>query len=50
MQERAAGEVVVRQRELAVDFYVVADGAVVFWRDGREVGRLGPADAFGEMG
>lgn len=48
-QERAAGEVVIRQGEPAVEFYVVADGAAVVSRDGREVRRLGPADAFGEI-
>lgn len=48
-QERAAGEVVVRQGEPAVEFYVVADGAAVVSRDGREVRRLGPADGFGEI-
>ncbi|GAA3551608.1 hypothetical protein GCM10022197_03190 [Microlunatus spumicola] len=43
------GEVVVRQGEPAADFYVVATGAVAVSRDGHDVRRLGPGDAFGEI-
>jgi MFS family permease len=48
-QERAAGEVIVRQGDPAVEFYVVAEGAAVVSRDGRDVRQLGPAEAFGEI-
>ena len=43
------GAIVVRQGEPAADFYVLASGAVAVSRDGREVRRLGPGDAFGEI-
>lgn len=48
-QERAADEVVVRQGEPGAEFYVIADGAAVVSRDGRDVRRLGPTDCFGEI-
>lgn len=44
-----SGHVVVRQGELAREFFVVADGEVSVWRDDREVRRLGPAESFGEI-
>jgi hypothetical protein len=48
-QHRAPGETVVGQGDPADDFYVIADGAAAVMRDGREVRRLGPGDAFGEI-
>ena len=48
-QELGTGEVVVQQGEPAAEFYVIADGAAVVSRNGREVRRLGPAEAFGEI-
>jgi hypothetical protein len=48
-REVPAGEVVVRQGEHAAEFYVVATGEAEVSRNGREVRRLGPADAFGEI-
>ena len=47
--EVSAGDVVVRQGEPAAEFYVVASGEVAVARDGREVRRLGPGEAFGEI-
>jgi putative peptide zinc metalloprotease protein len=43
-----AGTEVVRQGEVAVRFYVVADGAFEVLVEGRTVGRLGLGDYFGE--
>ncbi|SDR86498.1 Major Facilitator Superfamily protein [Friedmanniella luteola] len=48
-RDLAAGEVVVEQGEPAADFYVIAEGAALVTRDGREVRQLGPAEAFGEI-
>ncbi|GAB2580342.1 MFS transporter [Microlunatus antarcticus] len=43
------GTDVVRQGEPAAEFYVLASGAAVVVRDGREVRRLGAGEAFGEI-
>ena len=48
-EEVPPGGVVVRQGEPADSFYVVAAGAATVSRDGAEVRRLGPGDAFGEI-
>lgn len=48
-EEVRPGDVVVRQGEPAASFYVVAAGAATVSRDGAEVRRLGPGDAFGEI-
>src|SRR5439155_11433946 len=45
----AAGRVVIRQGETGERFYVVHLGRVVVDRDGQELARLGPGDAFGEI-
>ncbi len=45
----AAGEVVVRQGEEGDCLYVVADGEMVVTGDDREIARLGPGEAFGEI-
>jgi MFS family permease len=47
--EAPAGEAVIRQGEPARDFYVLASGAAAVSRDGQEVRRLSPGDAFGEI-
>ncbi len=49
VRELAADAVVVRQGDAATEYFVVAEGGVAVRRDGREVRRLGPADAFGEI-
>jgi MFS family permease len=48
-EEARPGDVVVRQGEPAASFYVLAAGAAAVSRDGVEVRRLGPGDAFGEI-
>ena len=48
-QEAGPGQVVVRQGEHAAEFYVLVAGGATVTRDGQEVRRLGPADAFGEV-
>jgi MFS family permease len=48
-EEAPPGQVVVRQGDAAREYYVVADGEAAVTRDGEEVRRLGPADAFGEI-
>jgi CRP-like cAMP-binding protein len=45
----AAGEVVIRQGEVGDRFYVVRSGQVRVERDGEELARLGPGEAFGEI-
>jgi putative peptide zinc metalloprotease protein len=45
----AAGETIMRQGERGDRFYVVRSGAVRVARDGQELARLGPGDAFGEI-
>jgi predicted MFS family arabinose efflux permease len=45
----AAGEPVVRQGETGHEFFVVDDGELAVSIDGREVRRLGPGAAFGEV-
>jgi CRP/FNR family transcriptional regulator, cyclic AMP receptor protein len=45
-----AGAAVVRQEHMSgVDFFVIAEGKATVTVDGREVGRLGPGDHFGEL-
>jgi putative peptide zinc metalloprotease protein len=48
-QSLAAGEVVIRQREVGDRFYVVRSGEVQVERDGEILARLGPGEAFGEI-
>jgi CRP-like cAMP-binding protein len=45
----AAGESLVREGEPGHEFFVVDDGELAVSVGGREVRRLGPADAFGEV-
>ncbi|WP_176449925.1 MFS transporter [Geodermatophilus saharensis] len=45
----AAGTDVFRQGDPGDDFYVVASGSVAVLDDGREIRRLGPGEAFGEI-
>jgi CRP-like cAMP-binding protein len=45
----AEGETIMRQGEPADRFYVVRSGGVRIERDGTELARLGPGDAFGEI-
>ncbi|MGY1770958.1 MFS transporter [Blastococcus sp. SYSU D00813] len=45
----AAGADVFREGDPGDDFYVVESGSVAVVSDGREVRRLGPGDAFGEI-
>ncbi len=45
----AAGETIIRQGESGERFYVVRAGQVVVSRDERELARLGPGEAFGEI-
>lgn len=45
----AAGEVLIRQGELAHEFFVILDGFADVIRDGRPVAVLGPGDFFGEI-
>jgi CRP-like cAMP-binding protein len=45
-----AGQVVVKEGdERGIGFFVIADGEAVVTKEGREVGRLGPGDSFGEV-
>ena len=44
-----AGKVLIRQGELAHEFFVILDGAADVIRDGRVVTVLGPGDFFGEI-
>jgi CRP-like cAMP-binding protein len=45
-----AGTEIVRQGHMSgVDFFVIVDGEVSVTVDGKEVGRLGPGDHFGEL-
>ena len=47
--EVPAGRAVVEQGDHGDRFYVIADGAASVEIDGRQVGDLGPGDAFGEI-
>lgn len=44
-----AGEVIIRERQGAYEFFIVADGQAEVSRDGRRVAVLGPGDFFGEL-
>ena len=45
-----AGTVLVRQGELAHEFFVILDGVADVTQDGRPLTVLGPGDFFGEIG
>ncbi|MBV9134267.1 MAG: cyclic nucleotide-binding domain-containing protein [Chloroflexi bacterium] len=45
----SAGQTVMRQGDAADRFYVLRSGSVRVERDGAELARLGPGDAFGEI-
>lgn len=45
----SAGEAIIRQGDPGDRFYVVRSGAVRVERDGQDLARLGPGDAFGEI-
>ena len=45
----SAGKVLIRQGELAHEFFVILDGVADVVRDGRLVAVLGPGDFFGEI-
>ena len=44
------GKELVREGELAYEFFVIEDGTAEVRRDGDAVAELGPGDFFGEMG
>jgi CRP-like cAMP-binding protein len=45
-----AGAPIVRENQMSgVDFFVIADGEATVTVKGKEVGRLGPGDYFGEL-
>ena len=44
-----AGTAVAREGEVGVGFFLIDDGRASVTIDGREVGRLGPGDHFGEI-
>jgi CRP/FNR family cyclic AMP-dependent transcriptional regulator len=46
----SAGTVLIRQGELAHEFFVIIDGVASVICDGRPVRSLGPGDFFGEIG
>ena len=46
----AAGHTLIREGELAHEFFVIRDGAANVIRDNRVVAVLGPGDFFGEIG
>lgn len=48
--EVAAGSVVVRQGDLAEEFFVIVEGDLSVWQDEHELRRLGPGGSFGEIG
>ena len=48
--EFESGRVLIEQGEPARDFYVLTAGEVSVHQDGREIGRLGPLESFGEVG
>lgn len=45
----AAGETIAEEGEAGRTFFVIENGGVTVTVHGREVGRLGPGDSFGEM-
>jgi CRP/FNR family transcriptional regulator, cyclic AMP receptor protein len=45
-----AGEIVIRQGDLAHDFFIILDGVAEVISDARPVTALGPGDFFGEIG
>jgi CRP/FNR family cyclic AMP-dependent transcriptional regulator len=45
-----AGEVIIRERQGAYDFFIVVEGKAEVSRGGRPVAVLGPGDFFGELG
>ncbi len=47
--ELPKGKVLVRQGELASEFYVIIDGSVEVEKDGRHVADFGPGDFVGEI-
>ncbi len=46
----SAGSVLIRQGELAHEFFVIVDGFASVIRDGQPVRLLGPGEFFGEIG
>ena len=50
LEEVPAGEVAVQEGDFANRFMAIDEGEARVLRDGREIGRLGPGDIFGEVG
>ncbi len=48
--EVAAGQVVLREGDVADNLYIAISGSLSVWVAGNEVGSLGPMDWFGEIG
>lgn len=49
VQEQVAGSHLTREGAADYAFFVVDDGEAVVEHEGREIGRLGPGDVFGEL-
>jgi CRP-like cAMP-binding protein len=49
IQEHDAGERIVHEGSSGYGFFALDEGEVRIEHDGREVGRLGPGDVFGEL-
>jgi CRP/FNR family cyclic AMP-dependent transcriptional regulator len=45
-----AGQTIIRERQGAYEFFVVADGRAEVTRKGKKVAEIGPGDFFGELG
>lgn len=43
------GDLIIKEGDRAVAFFIIADGQVEVLRGEKEIARLGPADFFGEM-
>jgi CRP-like cAMP-binding protein len=47
-QDYSAGEEIVKEGEIDDRFYIIVNGTVIVERVGREIGRLGAGECFGE--